>query len=110
VINKRYLEANYQEYVVFDVEWNPINLKKPSRSIKGILIFCDLFGEPKFRITVTINDPLKPGEAYLHKAMGFDYNKFNDQQIWAKETDVKDMTFRFQVSNILYADGEREDY
>src|SRR4030042_68303 len=101
LLNKQYVEANYQEYVVFDVEWNPINLKKPSRSIKGILIFCDLFGEAKFRITVTINDPLNPGEVFLQKALGFDYSKFNNEQIWAKDTDLKDMTFRFQVTNIL---------
>jgi flagellar biosynthesis regulator FlaF len=110
ITNKRYDKIDYKEYIWFDVEWNPINLKKSARSVKGALLFCDLFGDARFKIGVTVNDPLKPGELLLKRGIGFDYNEYNDEHNWVRSTDLKDMTFRFQVSSILYGDGEREDY
>ena len=110
IANKRYNKAEYQEYIFFDVEYNPVNISKPTRSVKGIVVFCDLFGETKHRIGVTINDPLKPGEVLLKRGVGFEYNQFSDEDNWVRNTDIKDMTVRFQVVSILYADGERVDY
>ena len=110
ITNKRYDKIEYREYIWFDVEYNPINISKPTRSVKGILIFCDLFGDAKFKIGMTINDPLKPGEVLLKRGIGFDYNEYDDEQNWVRNTDLKDMTFRFQVISILYADGQRVDY
>lgn len=110
ITNKRYDKIEYRDYIWFDVEYNPINISKPTRSVKGILIFCDLFGDAKFKIGMTINDPLKPGEVLLKRGIGFDYNEYNDEQNWVRNTDLKDMTFRFQVISILYADGQRVDY
>jgi hypothetical protein len=66
---ERFDKADYQENIWLDVEWNPIKLKKPARSIKGILMFCDLFGDMKFRISTTINNQLKPGEIYTEKGI-----------------------------------------
>lgn len=110
LLNKRTVKAEYNENIWFDIEWTPIKLKKPARSIKGIIEFCDLFGEAKFRISKTITDPLKPGEPLTEKGVGFEYNQFKSEHIWIRGTDLKDMTFKFQVTNILYEDGEREDY
>ena len=108
--NKRYHKADYEEYIFFDVEYNPINISKPTRSVKGVIIFCDLFGETKHRIGVTINDSLKPGEMLLKRGVGFEYNQFSDEDNWVRNADIKDMTFRFELISILYADGERVDF
>jgi hypothetical protein len=110
ITNKRYDKGDYKEYIWFDVEWMPVKLKKPARSVKGILEFCDLFGDVKYKIGKTINLSLKPGEPLTERGIGFDYNQFIDAHIWIRSTDLKDMTFKFQVTNILYEDGEREDY
>jgi hypothetical protein len=110
ILNKRVEKAKYEENIWFDIEWTPIKLKKPARSIKGAIEFCDLFGEVHFRIGKTINNPLKPGESIMEKGIGFEYNQFKNEHIWVRQTDLKDMTFKFRVTNILYEDGEREEY
>jgi hypothetical protein len=110
ITKKNHEKIEYREYMTFDVEWNPINIKKPGRSVKGILEFCDLFGDARFRIAVTIDDPLTPGQVFVQRGIGFDYNEFDEGHNWVRSTDVKNMTFRFQVSSILYADGERVDF
>jgi len=110
VSNKRYAEDKYEEYIWFDIEWKAVNLRKPARSIKGLLLFHDLFEEQKFGIRVTLNEPLSPGESLFRKGMGFEYNQFLDEHKWVRTTELNDMLIYFKVQSILYTDGEREDF
>lgn len=110
ILNKRLVKEDYSENIWFDILWAPMKLKKPARSVKGILEFCDLFGDVKFKIGKTIDKSLNPEETTIEKGVGFEFNQFKDEHIWIRGTDLKDMTFKFIVTNILYEDGEREDY
>ena len=53
---------------------------------------------------MTINDPLTPGQNYTQNGIGFDYNQFTDSHKWFRVTDLKDMTFDFEVKDIIYSD------
>lgn len=108
IISKEFVKANYQEYIRFDIEWNPINLKKPARSVKGIIHFCDLFGSTKFLVSYTVNNPLIPGQVLISKGGAIKYNQFDEKENWVRGTDLEDMLFKFKVTDILYTDGEKE--
>ena len=113
LINKRFQETDwehriYQEAIWFDVVLDTSRLKKPTRAIKGTLIMGDIFGEPKFRLQWTINKPLTPGVSYTETGVGFDYNQYLDGHQWVRATDFKDMTFRFEESDIIYQDKPAE--
>lgn len=112
--NKRYQASDapsgrYNDYIWYDATYTS-RLKKKTRSIKGIMQFCDLFGEPKFQIRVTIDDPIEPGKQFTTTGVGFEYNQFLDTHNWMRATALVDMTFKFQVEAVLYADGTREDF
>lgn len=70
----------------------------------------DIFEEPRFRIRYTINDSYSPGNIYTETGRGFDYNQFKDSHKWVLNTDLEDMTFRFEVIDIIYQDGTRESF
>jgi hypothetical protein len=113
--NKRFQESDwqrsvYEDAIWFDVSWDTSNLKKPTRAIKGVLIIGDIFGEPKLRLRWTINQPLTAGESYSEEGVGFGYNQFTDSHKWMRTTDLKDMTFRFEVTDIIYQDGTQETF
>lgn len=113
--NKRFQESDwqrniYEDAIWFDVSWDTSNLKKPTRAVKGVLIIGDLFGEPKLRLRWTINQPLTPGAGYSETSVGFEYNQFTDSHKWLRATDLKDMTFRFEVTDIIYQDGTQESF
>lgn len=113
--NKRFQESDWQRNIYedalwFDVSWDTSNLKKPTRAVKGVLIIGDIFGEPKLRLRWTINQPLTPGESYSEKGVGFEYNQFTDSHKWMRTTDLKDITFRFEVTDIIYQDGTQETF
>ncbi len=110
VTNKRYEKYKYDDNIWFDITWDTKNLKKKTRAVKGLLIFADLFGEPKFMINKTINDPLSPGQLHKEDGVGFEYNQFKDSHKWMRSTDLEDMTFRFEVKSIIYTDGTREEF
>ena len=110
ITNKRYEKYKYDDNIWFDITWNTDNLKKKTRAVKGVLIFADLFGEPKFMINKTINDPLTPHEAQTEDGVGFEYNQFKDSHKWMRSADLKDMTFKFKVKSIIYADGSKEQF
>jgi len=115
LLNKRFQESNwesgvYEEAVWFDISWDTASLPKPTRAIKGTLIISDLFGESKLRLKWTINEPLTPGTSYAEKGVGFEYNQFTDSHKWVRATELKDMTFQFEATDIIYQDGTQETF
>ncbi|MCB9896415.1 MAG: hypothetical protein H6825_00290 [Planctomycetes bacterium] len=98
----------YQDHIWFDCEFCAVQLKSPARAIKGTIEFCDLFGEPRFRIGYTLNERLQPGARVTAAGLGFEYNDFMNEHQWMLTTDLDDMTVRFQVGQILYEDGATE--
>lgn len=109
VTNKGFIATNFKSKIYEDsLHWDAtFTLKgatKPTRAIKGSLVFMDLFDEPKLRVGWTINEPLKPNVAHTEKGSGIKYNQFADSHQWLKMTDLKDMKVRFVVESIIYAD------
>lgn len=113
VTNKRYQPQDlsmdqYQDHIWFDCDFRAMELVRPARAIKGTVEFCDLFGEPRFRIGHTLNDPIAPGGSASVQGIGFEYNQFLSEHQWMLSTDLNDMTVRFSVAQILYKDGTVE--
>lgn len=113
VTNKRFDPTNadlgvYEDHIWFDCAYTLKTGAKPTRAVKGELQFSDLFGEVKFKLQLTINDPLKPGVPLVQRGIGFSYNQFIGEHQWMLITETKDMTYAFKVSNVIYADGTTE--
>lgn len=96
--------------IYFDFSWNTDNLPKPTRAVKGRLLITDLFGETKRTINWTLNDTLTPGKTYTEHGVGFDYNQFSSEDTWVRQTDLKDMKFKFIATDILYQDGTAQSF
>jgi hypothetical protein len=113
--SKRYQPQNsdlnqYQDHIWFDCSYLPERLAKPTRAVKGLLEFTDLFGEVKFRIGLTLNDRLEPGRPFSQQGLGLEYNQFLADHQWMLATGEADMRVLFRVTNILYEDGTVEAF
>lgn len=107
ITNKRYQPADpmnnvYQDTISFDCEFRATQLDSLARAAKGMIEFCDLFGEPRCRIGYTLNERLQPGSSVRADGLGFQYNQFMEEHKWMLATELADMTFRFQITQILY--------
>ena len=115
VSNKRYDPANpnlgsFEDHIWFDCAYTLSKDAKPTRALKGTLEFADLFGEIRFRIQITLNEPLTPGKPLAQPGIGFAYNSFLADHQWLLETDLKNMRCSFRVLNALYTDGMSESF
>jgi len=104
---KRFESEDFQEHIWFDILWKPINLKRDTRAVKGVLIFTDIFGEERYRIGWTITDTIDDELGLYEPGVGFKYSQFNDKHNWVRNTEFKDMMFKFRVDDIIYQNIER---
>ena len=113
VANKRYAPSNpsagsYEDHIWFDCTYTLSVSSRPTRAVKGLLEFADLFGDVQFRLNVTLTDPLLPGRASDHAGIGFTYNQFMAEHQWMMVTKLTDMKVSFRPMNVIYADGTSE--
>jgi hypothetical protein len=110
LLKKGYSDEAQGQMIWLDVDFDTSQLPKPTRAIKGALVISDLFGDPMMRIYWTINDKLIPGETYSEKGTNFAYNEFLSHHQWVRFTEVEDMRASFEISDIIYEDGEQASW
>jgi hypothetical protein len=115
ILNKRFDPSNpgsrkYEDNIWWDAEYTATGLAKPARSIKGVLKFCDLFGDPRFQVRVTLDDPIAPKAKVSVQGVGIQYNQFLDTHKWLRSTELSNMTFTFEAETVLYEDGTSERF
>lgn len=115
ITNKRFQESNfragvYEDLLLFDIEWDGSQLTKSTRAVKGVLVFADVFGESRFRIRMTLDDPIKANGKLSQSGIGFDYNRFSSEHQWVRSTELQNMTFRFEPHEVLYEDGTQQKF
>jgi len=115
VTNKRFVprdvrSGRFEEGIYWDAEYRSVGLAKPTRAIKGVVVFADIFGEPKMRISVTVNDSLSAAAPVRTTNVGIDYNQFMNEHQWLRSTDLTDMMIWFEIESVIYADGTRAEF
>ncbi len=115
ISKKRYDPSNlslgtYENHIWFNVTYTAGTLAKPTRALKGILCFSDIFGEVKLRINVTVNDRLDSSRPLVQEGIGFTYNQFLPEHQWMLATKELDMKSSFHATNVIYVDGTSETF
>ena len=94
----------------WDATYEAYELEKDTRSIQGVLQFCDLFGDPQFECRVTLNETLRVGGKHRAPTGGIDFDPRDKAHEWLLATRLEDMTFTFKATRVLYMDGTREEF
>lgn len=94
------------------VEWTFKITNKSDKTIRGIqgkITVCDMFGET---ISTSGCDftgiSIGPNKYTTVDGMGFDINEFIDSDVKIYTTDFSDLIIKYDVSNIVYENGESE--
>jgi hypothetical protein len=110
LLDRRFYDGDYEDFILLDIRWEADSLPKPARAVKGVLHFTDLFGETKMSIQMTLDEPITPGESFVQKGKGFEYNQFKDSHDWVRYTAKKNMRLRFEPLAVIYEDGTRRGF
>ncbi len=115
ISNKRYAPSNpsldtYEDYIWFDSSYTLAADSIPTRAVKGLIEFADLFGEVKFRLQITLNETLTPKVPLKQEGIGFTFNQFMPDHQWMLGTKLDDMKCTFKVTEVLYVDGSNQSF
>jgi hypothetical protein len=113
VTNKKFQDIDFSAGVssagvFWDTQYTS-RFDKAVRAVKGKVVVTDLFDEVKISIGWTVDLPLKSGETKVEKGRGIRYNQFMAPHQWLRNTDIKDMKFKFVAEQVIYEDGSKAE-
>lgn len=97
--------GSYQDYVVIKCAYENTS-GKDIRAFRGKLRFADLFGSEIYQSGLTISDPIKAG-AKATWIGSIKYNRFIDEDVKLRNTDLKDMRVEWLPLSVIFADGSK---
>lgn len=106
LLNKRFIPAcpelnQYSDRITFSLEFAN-GTGSVVRALKGSLVFKDLFDAEIFRIGLTVNNRITPGDTVKWDG-GFEYNQFLDEHQHFLQFEAKDLKVSLENLQIVGA-------
>ncbi len=101
-----YMSGNYQDQITMDLKFTNAT-EKEIRGVEGVLTFYDIFDNKISATKVSYDKGIPANESKVWKS-GTDYNQFIDEDIKLRNTELKNLKYKWEISTIIYADGSKE--
>ncbi len=101
---KRVFEANYSEYLGFNLLLTN-HAKKDIKAVQGILIFADLYDTKIFQISIALEKNVPAGKTIKNNNYSVKLNKAKSEHQRLKTINTKNLKMRFKVQRIIFTDG-----
>ncbi|MDD2753436.1 MAG: hypothetical protein PHT44_02420 [Candidatus Portnoybacteria bacterium] len=103
-----YMSGDYEDQITMDLKF--INeTDKEIRGVEGALTFYDIF-DNKISVSKVSYDKGIPARGSKIWKSGTDYNQFKEEDVELKDTELKDLKYKWSVSTIIYVDGAKETF
>ncbi len=101
-----YMSGDYQDQITMDLKFTNTT-DKEIRGVEGVLTFYDIFDNKISATKVSYDKGIPANESKVWKS-GTNYNQFMDEDIKLRNTELKDLKYKWEVSTIIYTDGSKE--
>lgn len=101
-VESDFLNGQYEEYIALKMKFFNRSGKE-IRGFKGIISFYDIFDEKIYAAELAYDEGLQIGEEKKWEAF-LEYNIFDDEIKTFKNTDLKNLTYKWKVEKIVYKD------
>lgn len=113
ITNKDFYEADwrsgsYQDQILMGFKFSN-ETEKDMRGFEGVLTFYDIFDNKISATKISYDEGLPMRESKVWEA-GMNYNQFMDEDVKLKNTELKNLKYRWEVETIIYADDSRETF
>jgi len=115
VTDKHSLEENwdrgrYSPRVEFDFSISN-NTDKPIKGVDGTLTIYDMFDQEIIVVSADFTEHIiKPTETATYEGIGIDVNQFRTEHVRLYSEDYENLSFKYDVSMIVYEDGTKEEF
>lgn len=101
--DKGYVEADYQEFLTYDIAFeNKSN--KDIRAVKGVIHINDLFNDEIKSINLTYDNTISAGSTGKER-FTTSYNQFLDEDTRLRSKTVEDLKIVWMPEKIIFTDG-----
>lgn len=103
-----FLSGDYQDQITMELKFtNKTN--KEIRGVEGLLTFYDIFDNKISTTKISYDEGIPANESKVWKARK-DYNQFMEGDVKLKNTELKNLKYKWEVLTIIYADGSKETF
>lgn len=100
VLQKEFVESDWQDQIVIDFEFIN-NTSKNIKAVKGTIAFFDTFGDEILSSTLKY-DNIIPASATAEYKTGIDYNQFMDSHQRLKDIKLDNLKYTWKAEQIIY--------
>jgi len=100
------MSGDYQDQITMDLKFTN-ETDKEIKGVEGVLTFFDIFDNKISATKISYDKGIPASQSKVWKS-GMDFNQFMDEDIKLKNTELKDLKYKWEVSTIIYADGTKE--
>lgn len=100
--------SDFQDQIQMDLNFNN-KTDKNIRGVQGIITFYDMFDNEIKALNIAYDKGIPAGQSKVWSS-GTDYNQFIDEDTKLKDTELKDLKYKWEVKMIVYEDGSKETF
>ncbi len=103
-----YMSGSYQDQITMSLKFTN-NTDKEIRGVEGALTFYDIFDNEISAKSISYDKEIPAKESKVWES-GIDYNQFMDEDVKLKNTELKNLKYKWNVSTIVYVDGNKDTF
>jgi len=103
-----YYSGSYQDQITMSLKFNNTT-DKNIKGVEGIIAFYDIFDNKISETTVRYDEGIPAHGSKVWEAAK-KYNQFIDEDVKLKNTELKNLKYKWTVSTIVYEDGSKETF
>ena len=103
-----YMSGTYQDQITMSLKFTNTT-DNEIRGVEGVLTFYDIFDNKISSTKVSYVESIPANGSKVCES-GTDYNQFMDEDVKLKNTELKDLKYKWEVSTIIFADGSKETF
>ena len=108
LVRKTFRDGDFQDQIQFEFRFTS-RLDKPVRAFTGVVVLQDLFERDIIRVTLTVEEPLRPGGTVTWEG-GINYNQFMGSHQRLRSIAQSDLVTNFELEMVIFQDGTRQSF
>lgn len=99
--------GDFQDQIQLDLNFTN-KTDKDIKGVQGIITFYDIFDKEIKTLNIAYDKGIPAGQSKVWNS-GADYNQFMGEDTKLKDTELKDLKYKWEVKTIVYEDGSKEN-
>ena len=100
--SKDFVEGDFSDQITMNLEFTN-KTDRDMRGVEGLLVLYDIFDNEIKSIKVAYDQSISKNSSKVWDT-GLDYNQFMDEDIKLKDTKLEDLSYKWDINKVVYAD------